>query len=97
MKTEQSDDKPRARSSALVNIVLGSAVKVIHAVRKQLLRNTGANTDSLLKPIVFDYSSDIPPELLAQLTGSYDEYSKEMQIIDTPADFDPLSMISGGK
>jgi len=37
------------------------------------------------------------PERLAALVELYAQYSKDMGVIDVPADFDPVSVISGGK
>ncbi len=41
--------------------------------------------------------SEQEPELLAELVARYAEYSASMDIIDVPADFDPVSIIAGGK
>ncbi len=37
------------------------------------------------------------PERLAEMVAKYAEYSASMDIIDVPADFDPVSIIAGGK
>ncbi len=37
------------------------------------------------------------PELLAELVANYAEYGAGLDIIDMPADFDPLAMITGSK
>ena len=67
MKTRQSSHKSRARSSACVSVLAGSAVKVIHAVLTLLRKDAGVNADNLPKALVFDFSPDMPPELLTQL------------------------------
>ena len=41
--------------------------------------------------------SEVEPEVLAEMIEHYVEYSESLGIIDVPADFDPLSMITGGK
>ena len=41
--------------------------------------------------------SEQEPELLAELVANYAEYSESLDIIDMPADFDPLAMIVGSK
>ena len=35
--------------------------------------------------------------MLAQLIANYDEYRERVGIIDVPADFDPVKMITGGR
>ncbi|HIG40135.1 MAG: hypothetical protein ABGY96_13915 [bacterium] len=40
---------------------------------------------------------ELEPELLAEMVAKYAEYSASMGIIDVPADFDPVSIIAGGK
>jgi len=37
------------------------------------------------------------PELLAEMVANYAEYSKRMGIIDVPADFNPVALITGQK
>jgi hypothetical protein len=37
------------------------------------------------------------PERLAEMVTKYAEYSASMDIIDVPADFDPVKVIRGGK
>ena len=37
------------------------------------------------------------PERLAEMVAKYAEYSATMGVIDVPADFDPVSIIAGGK
>ena len=37
------------------------------------------------------------PERLAELVAHYAEYSRDMDVIDVPADFNPVSIIAGGK
>ena len=37
------------------------------------------------------------PERLAEMVAKYAEYSADMGVIDVPADFDPVSIIAGGK
>ncbi len=37
------------------------------------------------------------PERLAEMVAKYAEYSESMGVIDVPADFDPVSIIAGGK
>ena len=37
------------------------------------------------------------PERLAEMVAMYAEYSENMDIIDVPADFNPVSIIAGGK
>ncbi len=39
--------------------------------------------------------SEQEPELLAKLVANYAEYGSSLDIIDMPADFDPLAMIVG--
>jgi arylsulfatase len=37
------------------------------------------------------------PELLAQLVGHYDKYGERVGVLEMPADFNPLKMITGGE
>ena len=37
------------------------------------------------------------PERLAEMVAMYAEYSEDVDIIDVPADFNPVSIIAGGK
>ena len=41
--------------------------------------------------------SEREPERLAEMVAKYAEYSASMDIIDVPADFNPVSIIAGGK
>ncbi len=41
--------------------------------------------------------SEQEPERLAELVANYAEYGESLYIIDMPADFDPLAMITGSK
>ena len=41
--------------------------------------------------------SEQEPERLAEMVAKYAEYSASMNIIDVPADFNPVSIIAGGK